>query len=143
MASYRDAPLMCPACTHLMEEREAEEALVDVCPACKGIWIEWFDGELGKVARDLPPLSLPVTAAPAPQNGCPACKRALHEEVALERPYVTVARCGECAGAFVTREAFEVLAAYAQPDEEPPPPDEEEPSLYARLAAFLRNLFAA
>jgi Zn-finger nucleic acid-binding protein len=142
MSAYRDVPLMCPACAELMEEREAEEALVDVCPACKGLWIEWFDGELGKVAREMPPMSFPTAATRTPQNGCPSCKRALYEEVAIQRPYVTVARCGECAGAFVTREAFDVLAAHAHADDEPPP-DDEERSLYARLAAFLRRVFAA
>jgi Zn-finger nucleic acid-binding protein len=127
-----------------MEERDVTSALVDVCPLCKGVWIEWFDGAIGDVARDMPPTSLPTAAAKSPQYGCPACKRPLHDEVALERPYVTVARCGECAGAFVARTAFDVLAEHARPPEEPPPPppNEDDPSLYARLAAFLRRVFA-
>jgi Zn-finger nucleic acid-binding protein len=125
-----------------MEERAVESALVDVCPTCKGVWIEWFDGEIGDVARDMPPPSAEVGATGAPRNGCPACKRELYDEVALEKPYVTVARCGECAGAFVTRAAIAVLAVHAHADETPPA-GEEEPTLYARLAAFLRRVFSA
>lgn len=37
----------CPACQTVMREREKESVIVDVCPACKGMWLD--HGELEKL----------------------------------------------------------------------------------------------
>ncbi|HET7738075.1 MAG TPA: zf-TFIIB domain-containing protein [Tepidiformaceae bacterium] len=37
----------CPACQTVMREREKEDVIIDVCPNCKGMWLD--HGELEKL----------------------------------------------------------------------------------------------
>ncbi len=37
----------CPSCQTVMREREKESVIVDVCPNCKGMWLD--HGELEKL----------------------------------------------------------------------------------------------
>src|SRR5688572_9593974 len=39
----------CPACQTVMREREKELVIVDVCPACHGMWLD--HGELEKLVE--------------------------------------------------------------------------------------------
>ncbi|MDB4995181.1 MAG: hypothetical protein JWM74_2613 [Myxococcaceae bacterium] len=141
-AGYRDAPCQCPRCSVLMEARSLFDALIDVCPDCKGLWIDWYDGELANVASDAAPLSVPLTAPPAASDelrgGCPRCQCSLRAEMFQdENKGPTIHRCAECGGAFVPRSSFDaivLLAHQADPDEAPPP------SPFARLVAVLRTL---
>jgi Zn-finger nucleic acid-binding protein len=41
--------IRCPGCGDPMSVVPLPEA--DVCPSCAGIWVDWFDGEIGAVAR--------------------------------------------------------------------------------------------
>jgi Zn-finger nucleic acid-binding protein len=138
--SYREAALVCPNCTSRMEERAIDQAHVDVCPMCKGVWIEWHDGDIAKIAQSMPPASRAVVTLPPGLRPCPACQRVLTEEDVLG---VHVMRCGECAGAFVTRQAIADLAERANRDEPAPPSGAKKGTFADRLAALVRELFGA
>jgi Zn-finger nucleic acid-binding protein len=141
---YRTPLLLCPACSVEMEARQLADATVDVCPGCKGLWVDWFDGDLAQVAFQAAPLSIPSAPAPAmaaSRAACPHCERAL----ALQ-PYgpdgQSFWRCSECVGTFVPRSTFETLldiAARPDPDPEPPQTDEQTGAL-ARLLKVLSGL---
>ncbi len=45
-----------------MDERRVVEALVDVCPTCLGLWIDWFDGDIAHLTREA---GSPAVYAPA------------------------------------------------------------------------------
>jgi Zn-finger nucleic acid-binding protein len=95
-----------------MEERPCAEANVDTCTGCYGVWIEWFDGPMAKVAGSVPPPSRPPRPAilrARAELACPACTRALTVETIDEHGEV-VFRCGECAGVYVPRDAIDVVA---------------------------------
>ncbi len=96
-----------------------------VCDACDGLWIDWFDGEVSAIAvekeaarveRGTPP---PPRASepPAGPSACPRCARMLIAELyrfadATEDDLITgveLLRCPECAGAFVPRGSAHLL----------------------------------
>ena len=120
-----------------MEERTGASANVDVCTACYGVWIEWFDGEIPRVAASIPPPSRRPDPPTPGRWKCPACLRELVHEPGPSG--ATVARCGECAGAFVTRASILVLQDHAAA----PPTADEPPTLLERIAALLREIFEA
>ena len=130
--SYRDKPLLCPSCSTPMTSRQSELAVVDVCPDCNGLWVDWFDGEIATVAGSLDELP-PAHVASRATGTCPLCATAL-----VLLPYgdgaVEIFRCGECAGAFVPRRSFDHLVLEGPPSD----PDEDEPSMIARFVAWLR-----
>src|SRR4051812_21090410 len=47
---YRGAAVRCPGCAEPMTVEMLAEAEVDVCGACGGMWVDWFDGEVKRVA---------------------------------------------------------------------------------------------
>ena len=107
---------------------------MDVCTTCYGVWIEWFDGEIPGIAATVPPPSRASVPSPFGAWQCPQCQCALvHEELAG----TSVARCGTCAGAFVTRAAIEQLSHLAET-----PPVEEETGFLAKLRRLFRQLLA-
>jgi Zn-finger nucleic acid-binding protein len=117
--AYRDALRLCPACARAMDTRTVHDVVIDVCSGCKGLWLDWFDGELAQVAHDAAPLSLPRSPAPEPgTKTCPDCRTPLAHQA-----YQNVSglfRCGECAGTFVPRTSFEALAQLTDAVEEHP-----------------------
>jgi Zn-finger nucleic acid-binding protein len=116
--AYRDALPLCPACSLAMEARTLKDATVDVCPACKGLWIDWFEGELAHVAHEVAPLSIPRAPVPTVQAAtCPPCRRPLVPQAYLGVPFLW--RCGECGGTFVPRVSFEALAELRPPKDPP------------------------
>ena len=66
MADYRTSACTCPACRSLMDERRILDAVVDVCPTCHGLWIDWFDGDLAHLTREA---GSPLVYAPASGSG--------------------------------------------------------------------------
>jgi ferredoxin len=124
------------------------EAEVDVCGACGGMWVDWFDGEVKGVATELlrsetERASRPSVATSSLRNeafatgACPRCTRQLAIEryvvkadVGREggRTSITTAtgadllRCEECAGVFVPRTSATLLATLPQDEDEVPPP---------------------
>jgi Zn-finger nucleic acid-binding protein len=146
ISGYRGVAIRCPGCAEPMTQKTLGEAEVDVCNACGGLWVDWFDGEVRNIATEA--LSHPSHAPMPPGQhnepraigACPRCTRQLAREryvikaaVKATDPKdgsdnVTVAqetgaellRCEECAGAFVSRTSAETLATLPA-DEEPPP----------------------
>ncbi len=138
--AYRETTLLCPACATALDPRLLQDAEVDVCGRCKGVWIDWFDGELQDVAIQAAPLSMPGSVIPVPTSAsCPHCRRPM----ALQ-PYgvggPALWRCGECAGAFVPRASFEALTLLLEDPQKPASESAEEGSVFARMLAVLRRL---
>ncbi len=151
---YRGAAIRCPGCAETMTQHALEECEVDVCTACGGIWIDWFDGEVRKVTSDAlrsaPPHAPLERTSPSEAmafGACPRCTRQLAPERYVIEKQVTGAellRCEDCMGAFVSKSAGEVLASLP-PDETPPasekPLEALEPLPWQRLLAALKRLF--
>ena len=130
--AYRDQGARCPACREMMEQRILEGCTVDVCGKCRGLWVDWFDGELLEVTRQMGALSHREPVAIPQDAGCPRCHRAL----AWGTPH-TLLRCGECGGTFVPRPAFDELLGLAH--EELGAPQGEE-SAWQRFLRVLRAI---
>ncbi len=97
-----------------MTGHDISGSLVDVCTACAGVWIEWFDGEPNVLAGLLPPGS--TAAHPPGQMLCPACKTRLDETgYPDESSEARVHRCGHCVGTFVTADGLATLARAGAP----------------------------
>jgi Zn-finger nucleic acid-binding protein len=128
-----------------MTAHHISEAEVDVCNACGGLWVDWFDGEVKKVAtevlsgeterlsRPTPPTSS-LRAEAVATGACPRCTRQLTVEryvivteklegtdkkVVKQQTGADLMRCEECAGVFVSRASASLLATLP-PDEAPP-----------------------
>lgn len=105
-----------------MREQAAGEAVVDVCPDCFGVWLDWFDGEISPVARHIAPLGRLEGARDTVPSGealCPRCRAPLYGEHFAHPDGPRLLRCGECGGSFVPRSSFDELAAFdpnATPD---------------------------
>jgi Zn-finger nucleic acid-binding protein len=138
--AYREQTLLCPACAVALDARLLRDAEVDVCGRCKGIWMDWFDGELSEVAMQASPMSLPSAAIAAPTSTtCPHCRRPMVlQQYGANGPDLW--RCGECAGAFVPRASFEALMEAVAASETPPQKEGEPGSPFARMLSVLRRL---
>lgn len=128
------------------------ESEVDVCSSCGGMWIDWFDGEIKRVATELLKTeeqrlsrpSAPVSSMrnePIATGACPRCTRQLvaeryvvQAEVGRGKPGerasvaqatgASLLRCEECMGAFVPRTSATLLATL--PADDVPPPSSTE-----------------
>ncbi|MDB4939506.1 MAG: hypothetical protein JWP87_6478 [Labilithrix sp.] len=146
---YRGAAVRCPGCAEPMTVEMLAEAEVDVCGACGGMWVDWFDGEVKRVATEVLATESERASRPIPQTSslrneafatgaCPRCTR----QLAIER-YVVKAdvrgsggdrtsvstttgadllRCEECAGVFVPRTSAGLLATLPADEDESKPP---------------------
>jgi Zn-finger nucleic acid-binding protein len=151
---YRDAPVRCPGCGEGMRPEITTSGTVDVCDACGGSWVDWFDGDVHTIAAEtealrvergtpLPPPA-DLAARPGPMQ-CPRCARGLTAELyrfadAQEGEWVggvEVGRCAECAGAFVPRGSAYLLLERAKEG----PPSSPWEALTEVLAAFVARLF--
>ncbi len=162
---YRGVAIRCPGCGDPMTLLPLAEADVDVCPSCQGIWIDWFDGEIGDVARDVlavtssSPISAPVSSMRnevQATGGCPRChgvqlvveRYALKYQAPGEKPTVQetgaeLLRCEHCAGSFVSAVSASMLGKLP-PDAGPPPSQSEkvlEPLPWQKFLAVLKALF--
>jgi Zn-finger nucleic acid-binding protein len=148
---YRGAAVRCPGCAEPMTVEMLAEAEVDVCGACGGMWVDWFDGEVKRVATEV--LRTETARASRPSapvsslrneafatGACPRCTRQLAIERyvvkanvrsssdARERTSVSTTtgadllRCEECAGVFVPRTSAGLLATLPADEDEVPPP---------------------
>jgi Zn-finger nucleic acid-binding protein len=148
VAGYRGAAVRCPGCAEPMSIENLADAEVDVCNACGGMWIDWFDGEIKRVASAVVAseperISRPSLEASSLRNeafatgACPRCTRQLVIERYVVRADVgnrshgertsvsqttgaDLLRCEECAGVFVPRTSAGLLVTLPA-DEEPPP----------------------
>ncbi len=134
--SYRETALTCPGCGDVLAPQQVGDAMIDVCPACGGIWVDWFDGELSAVLRHTPPVE-GARLPDRPGHGqCPRCNCPLAEEGYLQSK-AAILRCGDCSGAFVPRIAAHAIARVNPEHKGPPPADDA----LSRLAAVLQRWF--
>jgi Zn-finger nucleic acid-binding protein len=130
-SSYRETTLTCPGCGEILAPTAVGDAIIDVCPACGGIWVDWFDGELTAMVKGARARSLGVAPGAKGDASCPRCRRPLDAEQYLESR-VEILRCGDCAGAFVPGSAVRTLVALD--------PEEREPTgAWARLISVLQR----
>jgi Zn-finger nucleic acid-binding protein len=126
---------MCPA---TLEPQQVDDAVIDLCPACGGLWIDWFDGDLVDLTKRAPsdPGSPSQPSARAAAGACPRCRRPLDRERFIAT-VPEIHRCSECVGAFVTRDARDAILEHRDDDAEP-----IEDGAFARLIAALKRFFA-
>jgi Zn-finger nucleic acid-binding protein len=131
-----------------MELRAAGDAAIDVCPTCRGLWLDWFDGDTLSVTELAMPLSRRPSVTMTATPSCPRCSQPLHEREHAEGAPV-VWRCTECAGTFLPRATVDALLIWSATHAWQPPPDDAPPesrrqaSLVERLRTALRTLFGA
>lgn len=169
-AGYRGIAIRCPGCAESMAPEAIGDAEVDVCTACGGMWVDWFDGEVRQIATSVLEGETARASRPAPPTSslrsenlatgaCPRCMRQLAVERYVVRvdvgprgaPQTSVSttgadllRCEECAGVFVPRTSAALLATLP-PDEAAPPSSTEgsailEPLPWQRFMALLKRL---
>ncbi|MBX3208978.1 MAG: zf-TFIIB domain-containing protein [Labilithrix sp.] len=121
--AYRGVTVRCPGCAAPMRCEAVPSAEIDVCDACGGLWVDWFDGDVHTVAAEVEAARVNRGAALAPgepnagARTCPRCTRALELELfrftdASEHELVNgveLLRCPECAGSFVPRSSAHLL----------------------------------
>lgn len=147
---YRGAAVRCPGCAEPMTVENLAEAEVDVCGACGGLWVDWFDGEVKRVATEV--LATEAARASRPSaptsslrneafatGACPRCTRQLAVERYVVRAEVgprdkgertsvstitgaDLLRCEDCAGVFVPRTSAGLLATLPPDEDDVPPP---------------------
>jgi Zn-finger nucleic acid-binding protein len=122
-----------------MEARVLSGSTVETCPKCRGLWVEWFDGELIAVVKETAPLSLRPPVAIDPTKAlCPGCTQPLTPEA--HGGAVVLLRCADCAGCFVPREAFTALMELDLPAHAVGG-NLEKHGAFARLIAAIRRVF--
>jgi Zn-finger nucleic acid-binding protein len=145
MSAYRDQLRACPRCTTPMERtgigarKAAGDATeVDVCGKCRGVFVEFFDGEPGAISRGMVAQragrSGSTATATLPKGlTCPDCAAPMRP-----KPYLgkgpKLARCGQCLSAFLTPADVEALARLEHEVE--PEPGQSE-TWVARLRGWL------
>ena len=100
-------------------------ANVDLCAACGGLWVDWFDGAVHTLAseaaavrvdREAPSPSASAEKVPGAQT-CPRCHQRLQPELYRFPDAapgelvgdVELLRCSECLGSFVPRSSAYLL----------------------------------
>lgn len=146
---YRGAAIRCPGCAEAMTQHALEECEVDVCTACGGIWVDWFDGEIRKVTTDAlrsapsrPPPERPARNEALASGACPRCTRQLAPDRYLldgRLTSVELLRCSDCLGVFVSKPSSELLASL-DPDAAPPPPPGTDAGAWQRLIEVVKQL---
>lgn len=123
-----------------MEERVLSGSTVDTCARCRGLWVDWFDGELVAVVKETAPLSMrpPFEFDPTKAH-CPRCAQVLTPESV--NGTILLLRCSDCAGCFVPREAFTAIMELEAPPLSVLPGDLEKHGAWERLLAAIRKLF--
>ncbi len=135
-----------------MRVEPTSSADVDVCDACGGMWVDWFDGELHAIAVEteaarvergtpLPPPALEPSGSNGAVKRCPRCSQLLGAELyrfadAKDDELVSgveLYRCSDCAGAFVPRGSAHLLLDRVR---EGPPM-----TLWEVVVALLRRVF--
>jgi Zn-finger nucleic acid-binding protein len=130
-----------------MELRTAGEATIDVCPTCRGLWLDWLDGDTLTLAELAMPLSRRAGVQEPSSPKCPRCAKDLVTH-AHDASGPAVWRCGECAGSFLPRATVEALLIWAAThgEVEPaslPPQSVRYATLLERLRRVLRTLLPA
>lgn len=138
MTAYRASAPLCPSCHEPLEPHvlSGSAAEVDLCKRCGGVWIDWEDGDLTALAREVPPAEARVLPTSG-LGGCPRCNRQLRVEVFLGE--AEVLRCAECAGAFLPYASIGRIASGTPADARDSPVG---PGAFARAVALVRGWLA-
>jgi Zn-finger nucleic acid-binding protein len=140
-----------------MRAEAVVSAEIDVCDACEGLWVDWFDGEIQTLAAEaeaaridrgspLPHQRPVLSPAPpsvdvdAPLGACPRCTKSLFaeryrfadasgDELVAD---VDLLRCPECAGSFVPRSSAHLLLDRVR--------EPRGPTVWEALVALLKRL---
>jgi len=116
--SYRtDATLRCPACVVPMQSQSIQDAVIDVCEECGGVWVDPEDGDVGTVATQAHVPEPSSDAALRPAITCPRCAGTLAAWTVDE---VTLSRCAACSGIFIPHAAVDG-AMWLTPEAGQPP----------------------
>jgi Zn-finger nucleic acid-binding protein len=92
---------------------QGEQVEVDVCDGCGSVFLDYFDGEPGAVARSLEEAGrFRPSVAGAPVKGCPDCRVDLTLTPYLEAGGPEIYRCGGCGGAFLLPVQLGAIADY-------------------------------
>lgn len=136
MTAYRTSAPLCPSCHEPLEAHtiDVPNAVVDLCKRCGGVWIDWEDGDLTALAREVPPARTRVIPRAGP-GSCPRCNRQLAVELFLDA--AEVLRCGDCGGAFLPYASIGKIAASTPADAREAP---GEAGVWARAIEALRRL---
>lgn len=160
-AGYRGAAVRCPGCAEPMTIENLADAEVDVCTSCGGMWLDWFDGEVKRIATAVlatehDRISRPSVPTSSLRNeslatgACPRCTRQLTVERYVVKvdvggssggPRTSVSqttgadllRCEDCAGVFVPRASAALLATLPADEEAPPPSTSTGPGVLEPL----------
>jgi len=90
----------------------AESAAVDVCDQCGGVFLEFFDGEPGSLARGvLEHLEQVSDAGESGTPTCPDCGLPM-SSMRYMKTGPRLARCGNCMGVYVTARQLQPLAEF-------------------------------
>jgi len=140
MSNYRDQPLKCPTCEVVMEPRVLSGSTVDTCPKCRGLWVDWFDGDLLLVVKETAPLSIRESIDVDRSSAlCPRCTMPLASE--LFEQSIRLYRCADCAGCFVPREAFTLLLELEDMPRRSQVHGDKTQSAVERLLGVVQRLF--
>ena len=134
-SGYRQAQRACPTCGVPLDEQLHGGVHVDVCSECAGVWIDWMDGELENVGAKIPLPSRPTSTSSGGDGGCPLCATKLDTDSIGN---VSIARCGSCAGAWVSHASLVALRAGITDDDTDI--ESEDPFLTRLLDAITRFL---
>jgi Zn-finger nucleic acid-binding protein len=122
-AGYRETSLSCPGCSEALDPADVGDAVIDVCPGCGGIWVDWFDGDLVQMVRGAPRVAGTARAPDRPGRWeCPRCHRGLDPE-RYQESHAEVGRCADCAGVFVPKGSTGAVAQLAEAAAAEPPRD--------------------
>ncbi len=139
MALYRGHRRSCPACRSAMDEipvplASGEQAKIDHCPQCGGVFLEFFDGDPGELSRGtlerLVDQDSDAADVAHETATCPECGNFMPLLRYLEQG-PTIFRCEGCMAIFASHPQLRALAAYVEPAN-----PEEPPSLLERLKAL-------
>ena len=131
--AYREASLPCPGCRTVLAPEQVGDAIIDVCDACGGIWVDWFDGDLVTMVRSAHIVASGGIPDRRGDATCPRCRSALSWEH-YQEGRGEVLRCSDCAGAFVPRTSVPAIVALAAAGTERAPLD-----ALSRLASVLQR----
>ncbi|MFO0760488.1 MAG: zf-TFIIB domain-containing protein [Byssovorax sp.] len=137
-AAYRAATLACPGCNEPLDPVHAGPSVIDRCPGCGGVWIDWDDGELGDMVKQMPEARTAARPSGPGSATCPRCRAALADE-RYGTSNAEILRCGECVGAFVPQGSIALLLVGKAPSTEP----DEDRGFFALLLEKLRALTGA
>jgi len=94
---------------------QGDQVEVDFCDSCGSVFLDYFDGEPGAVARSIEDAGrFKPGVARSPVKGCPECRIDLTITPYLEEGGPEIYRCGGCGGAFLLPVQLGAIADYRQ-----------------------------